>query len=144
MHDKPSWSGLAAGIGAFSIWGLLPLYWKALKHVNPIEILCHRIVWSMLFTGLLLTILRRWSNVREALKTKRNMLLLGLSSTLIGLNWLLYIWAVNSDHILECSLGYYINPLVNVVLGFLFFKDKLRPLQWLAVGLAVCGVLATH
>ena len=141
MQTKPSWQGLAAGIGAFTIWGLLPLYWKALKHVPPLEILSHRIVWSLLFSGLLLVILKQWGNVRAALRTRRNILLLCASSMLIGVNWLLYIWAVNSGHIVECSLGYYINPLVNVVLGFLFFRDKLRPLQWLAVGLAVCGVM---
>lgn len=102
--------------------------------------MCHRIVWSLLFSGLLVLLLRRGGEVATALRSRRNLLLLGCSSLLIGINWLLYIWAVNTDHILECSLGYYINPLVNVILGFLFFRDKLRPLQWLAVALAVCGV----
>lgn len=141
MQEEPSWQGLAAGIGAFSIWGLLPLYWKALLAVPPLEILCHRVVWSLVFSGLLVMLLRRGGNVRAALRSRKNLLLMTLSSVLIGINWLVYIWAVNTSHILECSLGYYINPLVNVVLGFLFFRDKLRPLQWLAVAFACCGVL---
>ncbi|MBU1612509.1 MAG: EamA family transporter RarD, partial [Proteobacteria bacterium] len=108
MQTKSTWQGLAAGVGAFTIWGLLPLYWKALKAVPPFEILCHRIVWSLLFSGLLVLLLRRGGEVATALRSRRNLLLLGCSSLLIGINWLLYIWAVNTDHILECSLGYYI------------------------------------
>ncbi len=140
FSSSPTKQGLLAGITAFCIWGLLPLYWKALYTVGPFEILCHRILWSFLFLSVLLLFLWRGRNKMTALFRSRDFFFLLLSSCLIGINWLLYIWAVNTDHILECSLGYYINPLVNVLLGFLFFQDKLRPLQWLAVFLACCGV----
>jgi len=140
MLQNRSLSGLLAATFAFVCWGLLPLYWKALAAVSAQEIICHRIVWSLACTGLLLIAQGRLAEVRKALGTRRDMLLLAASSSLIGLNWFLYIWAVNAGHVLEASLGYYLNPLVNVALGRMVFRDKLRRPQAIAVGLAATGV----
>ncbi len=144
MFDKSSagsWSGLLAGIGAFTLWGFLPIYWKGLAALPATEILCHRIVWSFVFVALILTLSRRWLEVISLFSSKKSVLLLGFSSLLLSVNWLTYIWGVNAGFVIEASLGYYINPLVNVLLGCLVFRDKLRPLQLLAIFLAAAGVL---
>lgn len=132
--------GVAAAVGAFGLWGVLPVYWKGVAVVGSLEVLCHRIGWSVFFVAALLTVQHRWPEVRRALSSRRRCLALLVSSLLIGVNWFLYIWCVTNDHVVEASLGYYINPLVNVVLGFVFFRDRLRPLQLLAVLLACLGV----
>jgi chloramphenicol-sensitive protein RarD len=132
--------GFAAALGAFIAWGLLPIYWKSVITVDPFEILCHRIVWSLVFIAVILTILKGWGGTFAAIKSKRDILVLTLSSLMIGGNWMLYIWAVNTGHVLETSLGYYINPLVNVLFGFLFFRERLKPMQTIAIGLAALGV----
>ncbi|UZP68833.1 EamA family transporter RarD [Desulfovibrio mangrovi] len=134
-------SGMIAACGAFVMWGLLPLYWKMLGEVPATEILCHRILWSAVFVGGIVTITSRWAELAKALRSRRTLLTMTCSSVLIGINWWLYIWAVNSGHVLETSLGYYINPLVNIMLGFLFFRDRLRPLQLVAIALAAGGVI---
>ncbi len=134
-------AGMLAAGGAFVLWGLLPLYWKLLGSVPAMEILCHRIVWSAVFVALLVTCTGRWKEFREALGSRKTLLTMVCSSLLIGVNWGLYIWSVNSGHVLETSLGYYINPLVNVLLGFLIFRDTLRPVQLVAIGLAAAGVV---
>lgn len=140
MPPRPA-SGPLLAFSAFLAWGLLPAYWKALAGLPALEILCHRIVWSLgavlaalLWTGGL-------SEARKALGSGREILLLSASSLLVGCNWFLYIWAVNAGHVVEASLGYYINPLVNVLLGRLFFRDRLRRAQAWAVALAAAGVL---
>lgn len=127
-------------LAAYLAWGVLPVYWKALEEVPALTILCHRIVWSLLFVGLLLAATRHTTGLREVLKNRRILLLLGCSSLMIGINWLIYIWAVNAGKILETALGYYINPLVNVFFGVAFLKDRLRPVKWIAIGLAAAGV----
>jgi chloramphenicol-sensitive protein RarD len=133
--------GFLAALAAFLGWGLLPVYWKSLISVNPFEILCHRVIWSLVFIAVILTIRKGWSETLVPLKSPRDLLILAASSLMIGGNWLLYIWAVNTNHVLDTSLGYYINPLVNVLLGFVFFRERLRPLQLAAIGLAALGVL---
>ena len=133
--------GLISMLAAYLSWGVLPIYWKALDEVPALTILCHRIVWSMLFVGLLLAATRRTADLKEVLKNRRVLLLLGCSSLMICINWLLYIWAVNSGKILETALGYYINPLVNVFFGVAFLKDRLRPVKWIAIALAAAGVV---
>jgi len=131
--------GFFAALGAYTIWGLLPLYFKALEHVRPEDVLAHRVIWSVP-TGLLLIIIaRNWRDVREALTLKR-FAWLTVSGVLIGANWWIYIWAVGQDRVMEASLGYYINPLLNVLLGLVIFKETLRPFQWLAVAVAAIGV----
>jgi chloramphenicol-sensitive protein RarD len=128
-------------VSAFLIWGISPIYWKALRAVPAFEIILHRIVWSFFFLVPLIIVMRRWKDFIDVLKNYRTLLILLFTALIIGANWLLYIWAVNNDQLLQASLGYYINPLVNVVLGMVFLKERLRPLQILAVLLATAGVL---
>ncbi len=141
MQLNESTKGLGASIFAFVLWGLLPIYWKALNTISAQEIICHRIIWSFVFAGGLLVFSRRMGEVRQAFSSFRHFGQMMVSGFLIGSNWLIFIWGVNAGYIVECSLGYYINPLVNVVLGFMVFRDRLRPVQWLAIAFAVIGVL---
>lgn len=140
QQQHRSTSGVLALASSFVCWGLLPVYWKALFRVPALEIICHRIVWSLACTGLLLLFTGRVGAVRQALGSRRNVLLLACSSSLIAVNWFLYIWAVNAGHVLDASLGYYLNPLVNVVLGMAVFGDRLNRTRAIAVGLAGAGV----
>ena len=133
--------GVMFAVSAFLIWGISPIYWKALRAVPAFEIILHRIVWSFFFLVPLIIVMRRWKDFIDVLKNYRTLLILLFTALIIGANWLLYIWAVNNDQLLQASLGYYINPLVNVVLGMVFLKERLRPLQILAVLLATAGVL---
>lgn len=130
-------AGLCAGIGAFGLWGLLPAYWKALQRVPAPEIFCHRVLWCLVFVGVVLALKTR---ISELAVSWRSLGMLCLSGGLLCINWLTYIWGVNAGYVLDASMGYYINPLVNVLLGCLFFKDRLRPLQVLAILLAAAGV----
>ena len=133
-------AGLFLGFGAYLLWGVLPLYFKALAHVDPFEIVAHRILWSLIFLGALATLWSRWGAIRAALSNPRVLSLLAVTAVLIGVNWLVYIWAVLNDHVLEGSLGYYLNPLVNVLLGVVLLKEKLTRPQKAAVALAAAGV----
>jgi chloramphenicol-sensitive protein RarD len=132
--------GTAAGLSAYGLWGLFPLYFPLLEPAGGLEIVAHRIVWSLLFVALLITVLRRWSLVRAAVTDVRTMLVLAGASVLIAANWLVFVYGVNSGHVVETSLGYFINPLVSVLLGVVVFAERLRPLQWAAVGLAAVAV----
>jgi chloramphenicol-sensitive protein RarD len=134
-------SGILASAAAFLIWGLSPAYWKCLRHVPATEIILHRIVWSFLLMMPLLALQHRWGEFTGALRRPATLGLLTASALLVGGNWFIYIWAVNNDHILQASLGYYINPLVNVFLGMVFLKERLRRAQVLALGLAIAGVI---
>jgi chloramphenicol-sensitive protein RarD len=134
-------SGLIFGGASFVIWGVSPLYWKALGHVPAIEIVLHRIVWSFVFLVPLILIRNKWTAFTAAIKNRQAVLILLVSTLLVSCNWLIYIWAVNAGHLLQASLGYYINPLVNVLLGMVFLKEKLRRPQVFAVLLAALGVL---
>ncbi|SKA63440.1 EamA family transporter RarD [Desulfobaculum bizertense] len=138
--DEDVRRGLIATIATFFMFGLLPIYWKLLAAVPASEILCHRIVWSAPFIAVILTLMHNWSDVAAALKSPKTLGLLCISGSLIGLNWFTYIWSVNNDHVLDASLGYYINPLISMLLGVIFFRDKLSRLQVLAVFFAVLGV----
>jgi chloramphenicol-sensitive protein RarD len=133
--------GVIYAAGAYIIWGLLPLYWKALDDVPAAQILAHRIVWSLAFVGLALTVRRNWGWLRGAIRRPRVLLTFALSGSLLAINWFTYIWGVNAGFIVETSLGYFINPLVNVLLGYLVLKERLRPAQWLALAVALAGVL---
>ncbi|MCB0044152.1 MAG: EamA family transporter RarD [Caldilineaceae bacterium] len=133
--------GILYGIGAYALWGFLPIYWKQLQNVSALEILGNRMVWSLVFCLLLLTLLQKWSWLPGALGNRRTMLTIGSAAGLITINWGLYIWAVNSNFIVETSLGYFINPLVSVVIGVIVLHEALRPWQWLAIGVAALGVL---
>lgn len=133
-------SGMLAAILAYTLWGLLPVYWKLIQHIPAAEILAHRIVWSFILLAVILAVRDYGRRMKKSLSHRQTLLAFAGSGTLLAINWLTYIWAVNSGFIVEASLGYYINPLVNVVLGVLFLKERLRPWQWLAVGLALAGV----
>ena len=133
--------GLLYAISAFVMWGIAPIYFKMIGEVPAMEILLHRVLWSFLFVIVLIIASGGGARIRQVFREQRKLLLLMVTSVLIGLNWLLFIWAVNNDHMLDASLGYYINPLLNVVLGTLFLGERLRKFQWLAVLLAVAGVL---
>ncbi|MGY2291811.1 EamA family transporter RarD [Pseudomonas sp. SDO528_S397] len=132
--------GYVLGLSTYIIWGLFPLYFKAIASVPATEIIIHRVLWSALFGSLLLLVWKHPGWLRELLDNPKRLAILALSGTLIATNWLTYVWSVNSGRMLEASLGYYINPLVNVLLGMLLLGERLRRLQWLAVGLAVAGV----
>lgn len=134
-------SGNLAAFFAYFLWGILPIYWKQIAHIPAAEILAHRMAWSLVFVALILIIRREWQWVKPLLKDLKNILIFIASALLIGINWFTYIYAVNSNLIVEASLGYFINPLFSVVLGLVFFREQLRPLQWLAVGLALIGVV---
>jgi chloramphenicol-sensitive protein RarD len=125
---------------AYVLWGVLPVYWKLLSPVNSFRILAFRILFSLGFTAVLL-LSRRNTRWLSMLADPRRRLLVIASSLMITVNWGVYIWAVNAGHTVECSLGYYINPLVSILLGLLFFRERLLPLQWAAFGIAACGVL---
>ncbi|HAT8544448.1 EamA family transporter RarD [Vibrio vulnificus] len=133
--------GVLLALGAYTMWGIAPIYFKSLAAVSPLEILSHRVVWSFFLLAALLHFGRHWRTVREVLTSKSKMLYLVTTAILVGANWLIFIWAVNANHMLDASLGYYINPLINVLLGMLFLGERLRKLQWFAVTLAACGVL---
>lgn len=133
-------AGLLFGVGAYLCWGLLPLYFKLVAMVPSTEIVAHRIVWSLLFLAALATLWRRWPAIRAALGTSRVMMTLTLTALLIGGNWLIYIYSIVSGHVIESSLGYYLNPLINVLLGVLLLKEKLSRLQVAATLLAAAGV----
>jgi len=126
---------------AFIIWGLSPVYWKALSVVSAIEITMHRIVWSFIFLVCLIILQRRWPEFWVVLKNRQMLLTLLATAIFVSANWLLYIWAVNHNYLLQASLGYYINPLVNVLLGMVFLRERLRKPQILAVLMAATGVL---
>ena len=133
--------GILYAAGAYLLWGLLPLYWKALHDVPSSQIVAHRLVWSLVFVGLVLTARRNWGWLGKAIRQPRVLLIFALSGTLLTVNWLVYIWGVNAGFIVETSLGYFINPLVNVLLGYVFLKERLRPMQWGALAVALAGVL---
>ena len=133
--------GLLFGIGAYGIWGFFPLYFPLLEPASAVEILCERFVFSLLFMVIVLTVTRSWSRLRPVLRDRRSVLLLSLAAVLIGVNWSVYIWAVNDGNVVEASLGYFINPLVLVLIGVVFLGERLRTLQWVAVGLATMAVL---
>ncbi len=133
--------GLIYGLIAYGLWGILPLYWKVIRHVSAQEILVHRIIWSFFFLSLLLSLRRQWGWLRGVVKQRNTLRILIAAALLLSVNWFIYIWAVNAGFVVETSLGYFINPLVNVLLGTFYLREKLRPGQWAAVSLAAAGVL---
>ena len=138
---KSSTQGMLYALTAFLIWGIAPLYFKHIGFVPAEEIVTHRIIWSCLFLILLVWWTKTGRQVLEVFQHPRYLALLTLTALLIAANWLLFIWAINHDHMLESSLGYFINPLLNIVLGMLFLGETLRRWQWLAVALATSGVI---
>ena len=134
--------GTLYGLAAYLMWGLFPLFFPLLKPATPIEILAHRVLWTLVFMVALLMVLRRWAWVASIVRDRRRLLILSVASVVIAINWGVYIWAVNNGHVVEAALGYYINPLVTVLIGVVLLRERLRTAQWVAVGLATCAVLA--
>ena len=136
--------GLLLGLGAYALWGSFPLYFPLLKPAGAFEILAHRVLWSFVVTALLVVLLRRRTQFAALLAPTRTTAVLAGAATVVSINWFTYIWAVNHDHVVESSLGYFINPLVSVVMGIVILGERLRRVQWLALTLAVLavGVLA--
>ncbi|MER5615287.1 EamA family transporter RarD [Streptomyces sp. NPDC002215] len=134
-------AGLMSGIGAYGLWGLVPLFWPLLKPAGAIEILAHRMVWSLAFVAVALLALRRWSWIGELVRQPKKLGLISVAAATITVNWGLYIWSVNNGHVVEASLGYFINPLVTIAMGVLLLGERLRPVQWVAVGTGVAAVL---
>ena len=132
--------GIWYALGAYIIWGLFPFYWKILAGVPALQLLGHRIIWSFVTLFAIILLARQWKIIRAAL-TRRVLIIYSVAAVLIAINWLTYVWAVGAGFIIETSLGYFINPLISVLLGVLFQHEHLRPLQWVPIGLATVGVL---
>lgn len=134
-------AGLLYGIGAYGMWGLVPLFWPLLEPSGAVEILAHRMVWSLGVVGIALLVLRRWAWIGELLRQPRRLGLIAIAAAVISVNWGLYIWSVNNGHVVEASLGYFINPLVTIAMGVLLLGERLRPAQWAAVATGFAAVL---
>ena len=134
-------TGLVNGFAAYGMWGLVPLFWPLLKPAGAMEILAHRMVWSLAFVGVALLVVRRWAWAGELLRQPRRLALVVVAAAVITVNWGVYIWAVNSGHVVEASLGYFINPLVTIAMGVLLLKERLRRAQWAAVGVGFAAVV---
>jgi chloramphenicol-sensitive protein RarD len=132
--------GLLFGVSAYTLWGLFPIYWPLLKPANPLEIVSHRAVWTLVFCFIILALTKSLKSTLSLLKRPKIVAGLFLGSILISVNWIIYIYAANNEHVVEASLGYYINPIVVIATGVIVLKEKMRPLQWLAVGIATLGV----
>jgi chloramphenicol-sensitive protein RarD len=139
-RSRESQVGLCYGLAAYAIWGVFPLYFHLLASVAPWLILCHRIFWSVLFLALVVTVRGEWKAIRPILRSRRNALFLGAGGILIALNWLIFIYAVVSHQVVAVSLGYFINPLLSIVLGLVFLRERLRAWQWMAVLIAAAAV----
>jgi len=133
-------AGLLFGLAAYGLWGVMPIYFKLLNAVPSVDIVAHRIVWSLIVLALLATIVRAWDQIGAAIRSRKTLAMLFLTALLIGINWLLYVYAINSGHILAGSLGYYLNPLANILLGRFILKERLSRPQWAAVAIAAAGI----
>ncbi|WP_225100492.1 EamA family transporter RarD [Streptomyces sp. CoH27] len=134
-------AGLLNGFAAYGMWGLVPLFWPLLKPAGAVEILTHRMVWSLVVVAAALLFIRRWAWAGELLRQPRRLALVAVAAAVITVNWGVYIWAVNSGHVVESSLGYFINPLVTIAMGVLLLKERLRPVQWAAVATGFAAVV---
>ena len=133
--------GVLYGVACYVLWGLFPLYWPLLEPAGAIEILAHRIVWSLLVVATVLAVTRSWGWIRPLLADRATLARMTLAAVLIAVNWATYIWGVNNEHVVETSLGYFINPVVTVMIGVLVLHERLRPVQWAAIGLGTLAVV---
>jgi chloramphenicol-sensitive protein RarD len=134
-------TGVLQAASAYAIWGLFPLYFQAVAAVSPLDIVLHRALWSLAFLLVVLALLRRWTWLRDVVRRPRTLATFALSALLLSANWLVYVWAVNNGRVVDASLGYFITPLVNVLLGYFVLKERLRPAQWCALTVAAAGVM---
>jgi chloramphenicol-sensitive protein RarD len=139
MNSDPR-RGVLYGIGAYGLWGIFPLYFRLLERSGAVEVVLHRVLWSLLVCLAVVAAVRGWAELRAVLAVPRHVVTLGVGAVLLAVNWGVYIYAVNSGQVVEASLGYYINPLVTVLLGVLVLREKLRTLQWVAVGVGALAV----
>ncbi|PIX47884.1 MAG: EamA family transporter RarD, partial [Anaerolineae bacterium CG_4_8_14_3_um_filter_59_70] len=133
--------GIWYAVGAYAVWGLFPIYWKWLHQVPALQLLSHRIGWSFFLLLAVILATRQWQAFRAAALNRRVLRIYLIAAVLIGVNWLTYVWAVNAGFIVETSLGYFINPLLSVLMGVLFLRERLRAWQWVPIGMATAGVL---
>ncbi|WP_367657993.1 EamA family transporter RarD [Streptomyces sp. TG1A-8] len=134
-------AGLLNGFAAYGMWGLVPLFWPLLKPAGALEILAHRMAWSLVFVAVALLFVRRWAWAGQLLRQPRRLALVTVAAVVVTVNWGVYIWAVNAGHVVEASLGYFINPLVTIAMGVLLLKERLRPVQWAAVAVGSAAVV---
>jgi len=132
--------GILYGIGAYMLWGFFPIYWKFLHDVPALQVIGHRIAWSFILLLAYVVLSGQWKAFRAAATNRRTIGIYSIAAVLLSFNWLIYVWGVNAGFIVETSLGYFINPLLSVLLGVIFLRERLRPLQWIPVGIAAIGV----
>jgi len=137
MFEKKSLHGAYFATSAFAFWGVAPIYFKWVGHVSPLEIVSHRVIWSVILLGIIISVTKSWATLRIS---RRQLITLVVTSLLLSVNWLIFIYAILYNNIVETSLGYFINPLVSVLLGMIFLQERLRPLQWIAVSIAAAGI----
>ena len=140
MQPKNQLAGIGFGLLAYGIWGFFPLYFRQLSHLAPMDVLSNRAVWAFVFVSLLLTLRGNWSKVLAIFRTPRQFAMLALAALLVGSNWLMFLWAVSHQQVVASSLGYFLTPLVNVLLGLVVLKEKLNRLEWISVSLAVAAL----
>jgi chloramphenicol-sensitive protein RarD len=132
--------GILYGIGAYTLWGFFPIYWKFLHSVPALQVIGHRIAWSFVLLALYILLTKQWNEFRSVASNAKTIGIYSIAAVLLSFNWLIYVWGVNAGFIVETSLGYFINPLLSVLLGVVFLRERLRPMQWIPVGLAALGV----
>ncbi|MGB5557204.1 MAG: EamA family transporter RarD [Paracoccaceae bacterium] len=139
-RNEDSLQGFGFALGAYLLWGFLPLYMKALAHISPAEVIAHRVLWSVPLAGALLIVLGRTDDLRQAIRTPAMLGMAAITAALISVNWGIYVWSIGSGHALDAALGYYINPLFSIFLGAVLLGERLRPMQWAAIALAALAV----
>lgn len=135
-----NYRGYVQAFSAYALWGIFPLYWKLVANVPSVEVICHRIVWSLVVLAVLTTYVRQWPDVMGLLKDRKRLALCSLAAVLISINWLAFIWAVQNGYVVEASLGYFINPLLTVLLAVVLFRERISVIQWIAIATAFVGV----
>ena len=133
--------GVLFALAAYILWGFFPLYFKAIQQVSALQILAHRIAWGFVFTLAVVLVLRQWKEFRASIFNRRTFLIYAGASVVLGINWFTYVWAVITNHVVESSLGYFINPIVSVLLGVIFLRERLRTFQWVAISMVTAGVV---
>jgi chloramphenicol-sensitive protein RarD len=133
--------GILMGLATYALWGFFPIYWKFLHPVSALQVIGHRISWSFILLIIIVLATRRWSDFRLAALKPKVIGIYSIAAALLTVNWLVYVWGVNAGFIVETSLGYFINPLLSVLLGVFFLRERLRPMQWVPVGIAAIGVI---
>lgn len=133
--------GILYGIGAYLLWGVFPIYWKLLHDVPALQVISHRVAWSFIVLMIYILATKQWQDFRTVASHVRTIMIYAAAGVLLSINWLIYVWGVNAGFIVETSLGYFINPLLSVLMGVIFLRERLRPMQWIPVTIATAGVI---